>query len=414
MVARLVFVVGVAFAVAAGDAWSQTTGAGVEKAPASGWRRPGETAEPATRPASATTAAASAAPSAGASSVAPAPVTRSVRVTEGTGALPNDAGQVWREYDISPYTLRVTTTNRPEQAIVDWILRETGYEAWHGEPLGLLSATRRSLRVYHTPQMQAVVTDLVDRFVTSEAESYTFALRIVTLDSPNWRIRAQRLMKAVPVQTPGVGAWLMEKENAAAMLADLQRRSDYREHSSPHLLVNNGQSTVVSTMRGQSYVRDILMRPEVFPGFQADMGQVDEGFALEFSPLLSADRRLIDAAIKCNIDQVEKLVPVVVEAPTAAAPRQRTKIDVPQMAHFRFHERFRWPVGQILLIGMGMVALPAPVDSKSLVAGLPLGLGSGPPRADLLVFVESRGKTGEAPRVTRTPERDAKTYRGRY
>jgi hypothetical protein len=58
------------------------------------------------------------------------------RVTKGSGALPNNFGQVWREYDISPYTLRVTTTNRPEQAIVDWILRETGYEAWHSEPLG--------------------------------------------------------------------------------------------------------------------------------------------------------------------------------------------------------------------------------------------------------------------------------------
>ena len=64
------------------------------------------------------------------------------RVTKGPGTLPNDAGQEWREYDISPYTLRVTTTNRPEQAIVDWILRETGHEAWHGEPLG--TADRQS------------------------------------------------------------------------------------------------------------------------------------------------------------------------------------------------------------------------------------------------------------------------------
>ncbi len=39
---------------------------------------------------------------------------------------PNEAGQVWREYDITPYTARVTSTNRPEQAIIDWVLRETG------------------------------------------------------------------------------------------------------------------------------------------------------------------------------------------------------------------------------------------------------------------------------------------------
>ncbi len=90
---------------------------------------------------------------------------RPLHVTAGNGQLPSDQGQVWREYDISPYTARVTTTKRPEQAIIDWILRETGYEVWHSEPFGILSATPRTLRVYHTPQMQAVVADIVDRFV---------------------------------------------------------------------------------------------------------------------------------------------------------------------------------------------------------------------------------------------------------
>src|SRR3954447_26514575 len=32
------------------------------------------------------------------------------RVSKGAAALPQDKGQVWREYDIRPYTLRVTTT----------------------------------------------------------------------------------------------------------------------------------------------------------------------------------------------------------------------------------------------------------------------------------------------------------------
>ena len=59
----------------------------------------------------------------------------------GPATLPNAQGQVWREYDISPYTVRVTSTNRPEQAIVDWVLRETGYEARHAEPLGIPAPT---------------------------------------------------------------------------------------------------------------------------------------------------------------------------------------------------------------------------------------------------------------------------------
>ena len=43
------------------------------------------------------------------------PQKRIARVTAGNGRLPSGAGQVWRNYDISPYTLRVTTTNRPER-----------------------------------------------------------------------------------------------------------------------------------------------------------------------------------------------------------------------------------------------------------------------------------------------------------
>ena len=242
-------------------------------------------------------------------------------MTNGSGSLPNQHGQVWREYDISPYTTRVTSTKRPEQAVVDWVLRETGYEVWHSEPLGILSATPRTLRVYHTPEMQALVADVVDRFVASEARTETFCLRVMTIDSPNWRVRALRALRPVPVQTQGASAWLLQKEDAAVLLADWQRRIDYREHSSPHLMVNNGQSTVVSMLRPRTYVHDVILRPETVCGFENQIGQIDEGFSLEFSPLLTLDGRMIDAAIKCNIDQVEKITPVTLEVPTAALTR---------------------------------------------------------------------------------------------
>jgi hypothetical protein len=342
------------------------------------------------------------------------------RVTVGNGTLPSDAGQVWRDYDISPYTARVTTTKRPEQAIVDWILRDTGYESWHTEPLGILSAGPRTLHVYNTPDMQKVVADVVDRFVSSEAATYTFSLRVVTLDSPNWRTTAQRLLRPVPVQTPGINAWLLAKEDAAILLGELHRRNDYREHSSPYLVVNNGQSTVVSTMRGRPYVRDVILRPDTPVGFDPSPGQVEEGFLLDFSPLLSADRRLVDATIKCDVDQIEKMLPVMIDVPTQAVPRQRTKIDVPQMTHYRFHERFRWPVDDVLLVRMGMVAMPIPVDGAPMVPGVPLPIGNTPARADLLVFVECKGQStvaaapGAPAQPARTPQHEAKNYRGRY
>lgn len=315
------------------------------------------------------------------------------RVLPGSGTLPNAHGQIWREYDITPYTQQVTNTRRPEQAIVDWILRETGYEIWHSEPLGILSATPQVLRVYHTPQVQAVVAEVVDRFLNPDAPSHGFSLRIITLDSPNWRVRAQRLLQPVPVQTPGVQAWLLEKEAAALMLGDLRRRTDYREHNSPHLLVPSGQSIVVSALRGRTYVRNVAPRPEVWPGYEPETALVDEGFSLEFSPLLSVDGRMVDALLRCHIDQVEKFEPVMLDVPTPLAPRQRTKIEVPQWCQFRFHERFRWPVEQVLLVDLGVVPSPVPGEARTVISGLALPFGSAAPRADMLILIESKGKS---------------------
>ena len=331
--------------------------------------------------------------------LAPPPLVarRAARVTAGSGTLPNDQGQVWREYDISPYTARVTTTKRSEQAVVNWILRETGYEVWHTEPLGILGASQRTLRVYHTPQMQAVVADIVNRFVSSEAETRTFSLRIVTIDNPNWRVTAHRTLRPIPTQTPGVSAWLLSKEDSAVLLGALQHRSDYREHSSPHLLVNNGQPTVVSALRGRPFIRDVSPRTDAWQGYDNLPGQIDEGFSLEFHPLLSTDRRSVDAMIKCQIDQVEKLVPVMLEVPTQASPRQRARVEVPQTSSLRFGERFRWPADQVLILGLGIVALPVPIDSTPTLAGVPLPLPSSPPRADLLVIIESKGPVARTP-----------------
>jgi len=402
MLARF-FPVAVTILLGAGPVWAQTREVDAGTPPLT-WRRGGPESP---QPAAAGAAGAVATPAAS------SPGSSVARVTKGNGTLPNEAGQIWREYDISPYTLRVTTTKRPEQAVVDWILRQTGYEAWHSEPLGILSAGHRTLRVYHTPPMQAVVADIVDRFVSTEAETRAFGLRVITVEHPNWRARVRKVLRPVQVQTPGVQAWILQREDAALVLAELRRRTDYREHNSPHLLVNNGQSTVISALRARTYVRDVALRPDAWPGFEPEASQIDEGFSLEFSPLLSVDGQMIDAAIRCNIDQVEKMVPVMLEVPTAAAPRQRTKVEVPQLAHFRFHERFRWPENQVLVIGMGMVPVPLPVEGKTLVPGVPLRLPSSPPRGELLVIVESRGKLAPAPGAAQAAQREAQSYQRR-
>lgn len=341
------------------------------------------------------------------------------RVTKGSGTLPNDQGQVWREYDIRPYTLRVTNTARPEQAIVDWILRETGYEAWHSEPVGLLSANREVLRVYHTPEMQAMVADIVDRFVNSQAEAYAFTLRVATIRNPNWRAKALPLMTPIPVQTPGVQGWLLAKEDARLLISELGRRTDYREHNATQQMVGNGQTVVLSTMRPRSYIKGAIPTHTAWPGYQPEMGQLEEGFALEFSPLLTMDLSASDAVIKLRLNQVEKMLPVKLDLPTAVTPNQRVQIDVPQLTMANLHERFRWPSDKVLLLSMGVVAAPGPSKDNPITDAVTdaVPMLKAAPRADALLFVECIPKLAPsaapgAPVSTATLPQHS--FRGRY
>ncbi|MBX3426713.1 MAG: hypothetical protein KF688_13620 [Pirellulales bacterium] len=343
------------------------------------------------------------------------------QVTGGPAKLPDEHGQVWREYDITPYTVRMTGSAQPEQAIVDWILRETGYETWHTTPVGLLSADRKSLRVYHTPQMHGVVADVVDRFVNNQAESHGFGLRIVTLKYPNWRARALPLMTPISVQSPGVQGWIMAREDAAVLLGEMRRRTDFREHNIPHQVVLNGQSLVISTMQPRSYTKGVLRTQNAWPGYQPELGQLDEGFSLEFSPLLSLDTRTTDAVVKLRLCQVEKMIPVQLEVPSPVAPNQRAQIEVPQMTMVELHERFRWPTDSVLLLSMGVVAAPGP-DKPNVVTDM-LPLPKTAPRADALLMVESTGPAtsvqaapgaASAPTTPATASRLERTFHGRY
>lgn len=334
------------------------------------------------------------------------------KVSAGSGVLPRDHNQKWREYDISPYTSRVTTTERPEQAVIDCILRETGTEVWFTEPFGILNAGKDTLRVYHTDEMQAVVRDVVDRLVSSQAESHAFGVRLVTVANPNWRAKALPLMRSVTVQSPGVDAWLLSKENAAILISELRKRVDFREHNSPNLLIHNGQSQTISAMHPRNYSRSVRLRENAFPAYEMEMGQIQEGYSLQISPLLALDERSVDAVLKCQIDQVEKLIPVNIDVPTVSASRQTAQVQVPQLVSWRLHERFRWPTDQVLLLSCGVVATPA---AERTTLGLPKLLGGDRGRADALLFIESNGKASQTLLGDqRTADRSSPNYRGRY
>ena len=57
-------------------------------------------------------------------------------------------------------------------------------------------------------------------------------------------------------------------------------------------------------------------------GYNPDIAQLDEGYSLEFSPLLSLDGNLVDAVIRLQLNQIEQMVPVSSSTTFAAASRQ--------------------------------------------------------------------------------------------
>lgn len=177
---------------------------------------------------------------------APAPVGQ---VTAG-GQLPRGAGQEHRVYDLRPYTGYLTKMDRPEQAIIDWVLRETGSDVWFTQPFGFMNADRDSLSVYHTTEMHQVVAGVVDRFIAGQKDPQVMNLRVMTVGSPNWRSRAHMMMQHVNVDSAGVQAWLVTKENAAIVLNMLRARTDTREVQDVNLVMHNGQTQKLASTRG--------------------------------------------------------------------------------------------------------------------------------------------------------------------
>ena len=335
-------------------------------------------------------------PSATSTSATSSPSSFETKVTRTQNQLPNEAGQVWREYDLSPYTDNVKSVGNPQQAILDWVLRETGTEMWFNEPLGILHATKDRLIVYHTPEIQQEVKAITDRFVRTRGQEQNFNIDLLTVENPNWRSNAYPLLQTIDVQTPGVEAWMMSKENAAILIGQLRQRADFKQHSGGVVKSHDGQSFVLEKTKPVAFVRSLRWLPGQFPSFEPLMTTINEGYTLNISSLSLLDNRAIEVAVKCDVDQVETLTPIKIPVPGAGNTVQTADINVPELISWRLHERFRWPSDQVLLLSCGVVADPKPETSGG--TGM-FGLRSRrkqTDRSDALLLIEYRGPATEA------------------
>ncbi len=333
----------------------------------------------------------------------PEPITQPgfTRVSKTLEKLPNTAGQVWREYDISPYTSRVKTTADPQKSITEWVLRETGTEMWFHQPLGILNAEKDRLLVYHTPEIHGIVKGIVDRFNRTRGQVQNIDFNLVTIENPNWRSQSYTMLQPIEVKSPGIEAWMISKENAAILLGQLRRRGDFKQHNGGRIANHDGQSFVLEKTQPVQFVRNLRWVPNQVPNYQPQMTTVDEGYRLELSCLSALDNQTIEAVIKCDVDQVEKLNKVKVSVPAPGGGAQQMNLQIPQIVSWRLHERFRWPNDQVLLLSCGVVATPEPQSGGGFK--IP-GLTKKSKRADALLFVEYRGPAN-GPMVPQTADR---------
>ena len=312
------------------------------------------------------------------------------KVTKTMSRLPNGDGQIWREYDISPYTSRITSIEKPQQAILDWILRETGTEMWFNEPFGIMNADRQQLRVYHTPEIQRVVHRIVDRFVNTRGQVQDLSVGLVTVSKPTWRETAYAMLQPIEVNSAGVEAWMISKENAAILMSRLRQRPDFKEHGMGNISHHDGQTVALKKTQPVQFVRNLRWLPGSIPNYQPLMSTINEGYLLEISSLSSVDGKTIDATIKASVDQVEKLNTIKVDAQGAGGSVDKVNLQIPELVSWRLEERFRWTNDQVLLLSCGVVASPTPKATRSN-SRLP-GIFSGTrDRADALMFIEYRG-----------------------
>ncbi len=329
--------------------------------------------------------------------------------TGGAPALPTDADQYWEQYDLRPYTKELATVDRPHQAIIDWILRDTGTDAWFTDPFGFINADRNTLRVYHNEQMHQVVRQAYERFVNGTTAPQSFGMRLIAVGNPNWRTRSHTLLRSVPAQSPGVQAFLASKENNAIFMAMLRGRSDFKELASVTINTYNGQPQVLEQLRSRNFVREFQQANTSWPPYMPVTGEIQEGYRLQMSPLLSLDKRSIDVVIKCHIDQVERFSNVSLDLPLPTGQMHTGQIQVPQIASWRLHERFRWPADEVLILSCGVVASPqAPANNTLLgqgssMIGLNRILPQNGERADALLVVEYLGDASRTPATTPAP-----------
>ena len=298
-----------------------------------------------------------------------------------TVSIPNDRGQIWKQYDISQYTSKFPGMSNPESAVMDWILMETGFEIWHSEIPAMLNVTRTSVNIYHVPSVQVSVENLIQDFINSDPLAHQFRVRIFTVNMPYWRQKIGNRLTPIPSFSMGSQAWTVAPEEIKAVLEILQKTPGFVNHASDVANIPNGQSMQLNWIRTRNYVRNFFVRSGIQ---QKDEALLDDGFSFELMPLLRMNGSTIDAQIKFQINHLDRWIPMNIDV-HGNSSRITEKINVPIVGQFRFRERYQWNREYALLVSPGLT--PPLTSTGETPSGALLNTTQ---RVETLILIEYR------------------------
>jgi hypothetical protein len=287
------------------------------------------------------------------------------------------SGQVWREYNIVPYTSRLPNSPHPESAIMNWVIRQTGSETWHGEEVAVLSATRGRLKVFHNTEVQDHVAEIVERFTRPIQAQATIRVQSAVTADLGWRSEVLHLLKPVALGPEGQQAWLVPPEDAALIRSRLQP-DRVPGPLNQQLMATNGQANIVESVRSVSYVSGLELAGGSHLAYQPVIAKLQEGVQLTLTPLWTRDGAAVDLVVDLMTRAVTKLHFARGTAPLSSGVQELVQ-QVPQAGSTHFEQTLRWPTSQVLVISGG-------VQPNSNAKRGTLGFGS--PTSELVILAE--------------------------
>lgn len=310
--------------------------------------------------------------------------------------LPNQSGQVWQEYpafvEIMPPQWVIEKGNyvpefRPFGGeVVNRIQKLMGPEAGRIADFGLINCDERKIYVYHTPQMQRKVNEMVARFVKPEFQDvqFTTEARFFSISDslgkpgsvPDLRAGIFELLHPIvrennqPIsKTPGIHAYWIAKEDLpkfeaayAQSLGTISDASDSRSNvlQAPKVTTFNGCRGQVQDTSQQPFVTDVIPvksdKSDSGMAYQPVITIVNEGQWLEVFSLLSFDGKTVTTDFSAAFSKIEKVgTPRVVEKETEENGKEKINSGVTLQVPFQKKTEFAlnditWPADGMLLL----------------------------------------------------------------